>query len=79
MLIIRLNPVGRKHKRQYRIVVAQKHKHVSKQYVEKLGYYDPHTKELKVDTQKAKHYIDARVEMSDTVKALFKKLALVKE
>jgi small subunit ribosomal protein S16 len=63
----------------YRVVVAQKHKHVSKQYIANLGTYDPHTKALNINKELAKKYIDARVEMSDTVKALFKKLSLVKQ
>jgi small subunit ribosomal protein S16 len=77
MLTIRLHPTGRAHKRQYRIVVAQKHRHVSKKYLANLGYYDPHTKALKVDTEEAKKYLLARVELSSSVKALFKKLSLV--
>lgn len=78
MLIIRLNPVGRTHSIKYRIVVAEKHRHVSKKSLALLGTYDPATKQLKVDIEKAKKYIEARVEMSDSVKALFKKLELVK-
>ncbi len=78
MLVIRLCRVGRVHKPQYRIVVAEKHRHVSKKYIEVLGFYNPVSKEFKVNQERAKYWINLNIEMSDTVKSLFVKNSIIK-
>jgi small subunit ribosomal protein S16 len=78
MLTIRLRRIGRTHKPQYRIVVAEKHKHATKKIVEMLGFYDPISKDFKIDKDRAKHWLDLNTEMSDTVKALFVKHSIIK-
>jgi small subunit ribosomal protein S16 len=78
MLTIRLRRVGRIHKPQYRIVVAEKHKHATKKFVESLGYYNPVTKEFKINEERAKHWVGLNLDMSDTVKFLFVKHSIIK-
>lgn len=72
MLTMRLHPTGRKHKKLYRLVVAEKHRHVSKLYVNNLGYYNPYTKEDGFDVEKIKAYIALNIEMSSTVQRILK-------
>jgi ribosomal protein S16 len=72
MLTMRLHPTGRKHKKLYRLVVAQKHRHVSKLYVNNLGYYNPYTKEDGFDVEKIKSYISQNIEMSEAVVRILK-------
>ena len=80
MLIIRLRPNARKHpNKTFSVVVAEKARSVSKKFHEKLGYYNPYTKELVVHDDRTKYYLDLNVEISDTVKSLFKKKGLIKE
>jgi len=72
MLTIRLYPMGRKRKKHYRIVVAQKHKHVTKIYQESLGTYNPYTKEFSLKSpERIKFYLDNGVDLSESVKSLF--------
>lgn len=78
MLTIRLSRVGRAHKPQYRIVVAEKHRHATKLVLEHLGTYSPMTKEFKIDAERVKYWVGLNVEMSETVKALFKKNSVIK-
>lgn len=73
MLTIRLSRTGRTHTPSYRVVVAEKHRHVSKKVLEILGNYNPKTKEFIINEERAKHYIDLNIEMSETVSSLFKK------
>lgn len=73
MLTIRLSRHGKKHDPVYRIVVAEKHRHVSKQYKEILGFYNPKTKDFSIKEDRLKYYLDLNIETSETLKSLFKK------
>ena len=71
---IRLRRIGEKKAPFYRIVVADSRYPRDGRCIEELGYYDP-TKEpsvFKVDTEKAKSWIDKGAQPTDTVKKLFK-------
>lgn len=78
MLIIRFQPVGRKHKRLYRVVAAQKARSVNKKFIEKLGWYNPYTKEAGLDAEKIKTYIERNTELSSSVRSLFVKQGIIK-
>ena len=72
---IRLRRIGAKKAPFYRVVVADSRYPRDGRCIEELGYYDP-TKEpsvFKVDTEKAKSWIEKGAQPTDTVKALFKK------
>jgi len=77
MLTIRLCRFGRVHKPHYRIVVAEKHRHVSKKFIEAIGYYNPVTKEFKINLERARYWLSLNLEMSDTVKSLFTKHSVI--
>ena len=71
---IRLRRIGAKKAPFYRVVVADSRYPRDGRCIEELGYYDP-TKEpsvFKVDTEKAKSWIDKGAQPTDTVKKLFK-------
>ncbi len=74
MLTIRLQRTGRVHQPYYRIVVAEKTRHVSKKFKAILGNYNPRTKELIIsDKTELDRCIGNNIEMSDTVKSILKK------
>lgn len=77
MLTIRFQPIGRKHRKFYRVVVAEKHKFVGKKFLEILGWYNPNTKEVKLEADRVKHYVALNTEISSSVQSLFKKQNLV--
>ncbi len=77
MLTIRFQPKGRKHRKFYRIVVAEKEKHVSKKFKEILGWYNPYTKETSFNTERINHFMDLNIEVSESVKSLFKKNKII--
>ncbi len=77
MLTIRFQPIGRKHRKFYRVVVAEKHRFVSKKFLEILGWYNPITKEVKLQEDRVKHYVALNTETSESVQSLFKKQNLV--
>lgn len=52
MLKIKLMPVGKKHQRSYKIVVAESRSKVNSTYVDDLGYWYPFTKTVNLDQDK---------------------------
>ncbi len=71
MLIIRFARRGRRNRAFYDLVVAEKARAVQKKYVEKLGYFDPHTDggagKFEYDIDAVKKYIGNGAQMSDSV------------
>ena len=75
MLKIRLRRDGARSKPYYRIVVSDSRKTPSAQVVEMLGHYDPKTEPatLKLDKERANHWIGVGATPSDTVARLLRK------
>ncbi len=70
MLMIRLARIGKKSKPFYRLVVSQKKKDLYGDSLEILGSYNPHTKELKINSEKTKYWLSKGAGMSATVNNL---------
>ncbi len=73
MLAIRMQRLGRKGLAHYRLVVQDSRRTPgSGNVVFNLGSYDPHTKKVAIDTQKAQTYLDNGAQPSDRVAAILK-------
>lgn len=72
---IRLRRMGAKKAPFYRVVVADSRYPRDGRFIEEIGYYNPLEEPslLKVDAEKAKKWIANGAQLTDTVKALFKK------
>lgn len=80
MLTLRLRPNARKHpNKTYSIVVAEKARSVSKKFHEKLGHYNPITKEFSINNDRAQYYLDLNTEVSKTLLSLLKKQGIIKK
>lgn len=75
MLKIRLRRMGAKKAPFYRIIVADSRAPRDGTFVEEIGYYNPLTDpaELKVDNERAAHWLKNGAQPTDTVRALLKK------
>ena len=75
MVKIRLRRMGAKKNPFYRIVVADSSCPRDGRFIEEIGTYNPLTDpaEIKVDVERAKYWIAAGAQPTDTVKALLKK------
>lgn len=73
MLRIRLQRAGKRNTPQYKVVLAQSTAANQKKFVEVLGAYNPHTKELHIRSQERLNYWmnDQHVPLSETVHNLF--------
>ncbi len=70
MVKIRLKRLGYKGNPFYRIVVINSREKRQGKPIEEIGYYNPKTKELKLDKAKAQDWISKGAQPSDTVNYL---------
>lgn len=72
---IRLRRMGKKKAPFYRIVVADSRYPRNGRFIEEIGYYNPleNPAVVKVDSEKAKKWIENGAQPTDTVKAILKK------
>lgn len=80
MLTIRLQRAGKRNTPQYKVVLAEKTAANQKKFIEVIGAYNPHSKELVVKDQERLNYWinDQHVELSPTVHNLFVTKELIK-
>ena len=74
---IRFKRMGAKKNPFYRIVVADSRSPRDGRLIEEIGYYNPMTKELKVDNDKAADWVKKGAQPTDTVRALLKKTGAI--
>ncbi|MCA9349526.1 30S ribosomal protein S16 [Candidatus Saccharibacteria bacterium] len=72
MVVLRLNRVGRKKLALYRIVAVDKRKAASARPLEYLGRYNPHTKELVIDQEAIKAWLDKGAQPSNRLAIILK-------
>ncbi len=77
MLNIRFSRVGKRNHAQYKLVVAEKTAPIKGKFVEQLGSYDPHTKELIVKNERVKYWISQGAGCSTTVHNLLVKKGII--
>ncbi len=70
MLTMRLQRIGKKGQAYFRIIVTEHHKKPQGEYLELLGSYDPHKKDLKVKKERIEHWMSKGVQLSPTVNNL---------
>ena len=73
MLVIRLARTGKKKQAYFRIVVAEKQRAVGSKFIEILGNYNPHVKELKIDETRLAEYLKNGAQPSNTLAKVLKK------
>lgn len=76
MLVIRLRRTGKKHQATYRIVVTDQRKSVYSPYIQMLGHYNPKTKEVTLDKEKALEWMKKGAKPSNSVSKIFEKEGL---
>ena len=78
MVKIRLRRMGAKKRPFYRIVVADARSPRDGRFIEEVGYYNPMgEKDIKINEERAKHWIEVGAQPTDVVKTLFKKNGII--
>ncbi len=70
MTVIRLTRMGRKKKPFYRVAVTDSRKRRDGGWIELIGWYDPMTKEQKIDMERLDYWLGVGAKMSDRVKKI---------
>lgn len=79
MLMIRLQRVGRKNYAEFRIVVTEKTRAAkSSNYVELLGYYNPHTDVVALNEERVQHWLEVGAKPSDTMHNILVEKGIIK-
>lgn len=78
---IRLKRMGAKKSPFYRVVVTDSRSPRDGRFVEEIGYYNPVKDpiELKIDLEKARHWLATGAQPSRTVRSLFEKAGVYAE
>lgn len=76
MLVIRLRRTGKKKKPSYRIVTADQRAPIYGKYIEMIGHYNPFTKVVVLNKEKALEWMDKGAKPTNTVAKLFQKESL---
>lgn len=79
MVKLRLFQTGKKHQRQYRIVAMEERTKRQSDYNEELGWYNPVTKEVKIDKDLAKKWLDNGAQPTETVMGILVKQGIIKK
>lgn len=79
MVKLRLKRMGAHKKPFYRIVAADERAPRDGKFIEEIGFYDPMTnpKNIKIDAEKAKKWLDNGAQPTETVKSLLKKTGVI--
>lgn len=73
MLRIRLQRTGRRNLAHYRIVVAPNRAPVKGKFVERVGWYNPHSKEIGFQKDRILYWLNVGARPSNTVSKLLDK------
>jgi len=78
MLKIRLTRRGKRNRAFFRIVVTESSWPVKGRFLESLGFFNPHTKEKNLKSDRIKYWIEKGAQCSDTVHNLLVKEGIIK-
>ena len=77
MLKLRLKRTGKKRSPFYRLVIMENTFRRDGRPIEELGYYNPMTKQYKLNTEKIKKWLSYGVKPTETVLSLLKKADII--
>ena len=72
MVVIRLTRIGKKKQAFYRVVAADSKRPVKAKFIEILGWYNPHSKEINIKTDRVNDWLQKGAQPSNTVAKLLK-------
>lgn len=78
MLKLRLKKIGRKRQPSYRIIIIPNTSRRDGKAIDEVGYYNPITKEIYLNSEKIVEWLKNGVQPTDTVKRLLQKAKILK-
>lgn len=77
MIKLRLKRFGKKKQSSFRIVAVNSTSRRNGEPLEELGYYNPRTKESRIDTEEVKKRLMSGAQPTETVISLLKKAGII--
>lgn len=74
MIKLRLKRFGKKNQSSFRVVAVNSTSRRNGEPLEELGFYNPRTKESRLDMEKIKKRIESGAQPTETVRNLLKKI-----
>lgn len=78
MLAIKLKPVGKKHQKTYRIIVAEKRSKLNGKCIDDLGWVNPHTDTHTVRAEAVAQWIEKGAQPTPSVHNLLVRAGVMK-
>ncbi|QJR44043.1 30S ribosomal protein S16 [Mycoplasma miroungirhinis] len=72
MVKLRLKRNGKKFNAIYKIIVADSRSPRDGRFIEEVGFYNPHSKEIKLNEELITKWLNQGAQVSDTVRTLLK-------
>lgn len=79
MLTIRLSRRGKKRQPTYRIIISEKSKDPSGDFLDDLGFYNPKTKEIRLKNAEIEYWLSHGAQISPTVHNLLVDKGIIKK
>lgn len=77
MLAIKLSRIGKKHQASYRIIVKEKRSRLGGDVIEDLGWYNPHERKFKVNSERVKYWMKSGAQPTASMHNILVKAKIV--
>lgn len=67
MLAIKLRRIGKKHQPSFRVIVAEKRSKLQGRFVEDIGWFNPQTKESKINQERVNYWLKNGAQPTDSI------------
>ena len=79
MLVLKLRRTGKKHQPSYRLIVGERRSKVDGRYVDNLGWYNPRSKDSRLNKERVLYWLSKGAQKTDTVHNLLVKTGIISE
>src|SRR3990167_7925383 len=72
MLVIRLRLIGKKGQHSFRVVVQEKRSKLQGAFTDDLGWFNPHTNQVKLNQERLKYWVDNGAQLTESMAKVIK-------
>ncbi|PIR97728.1 MAG: 30S ribosomal protein S16 [Candidatus Colwellbacteria bacterium CG10_big_fil_rev_8_21_14_0_10_42_22] len=73
MLAVKLKLIGKKGQHSFRVIVQEKKAKLNGKFVDDLGWYNPHSNQVKIDQEKLKKWLGDGARPTESAEKIIKK------
>lgn len=72
MLVIKLRLIGKKNQHSFRVVVQEKRSKLQGAFTDDLGWFNPHTNQVKINQERLKYWLDNGAQLTESMEKVIK-------